>query len=44
MVTCDLLGNKGQKVLYIRSLPSGVYTYTVCCGKHCQTGKFVVVK
>ena len=44
MAAYDLLGNETQKVLDLRDLASGVYTYTVCCGKHSQTGKLVIVK
>ena len=44
VATYNLSGNDLQKVLDLRSLASGVYTYTVSCGKHSQTGKLVIVK
>ncbi len=44
VATYNLSGNEVQKVLDLRSLASGVYTYTVSCGKHSQTGKLVIVK
>lgn len=37
-----LSGNIGQKVLDLRSLSDGVYTYTICSGEFSQTGKLVV--
>lgn len=44
VATYDLLGDERQKVLDLRSLVSGVYTYTLYCGKLSQTGKLVIVK
>lgn len=44
VITQELTGNTGQKVLDLRSLTPGVYTYSVRCGKHLQTGKIVIVK
>ena len=44
VATYDLLGGEGQKVLDLRSLASGVYTYTAYCGKFSQFGKLVIVK
>lgn len=44
VATYDLMGEEGQKVLDLRSLVSGVYTYTVYCGKLSQSGKLVIVK
>ncbi|MBO6024099.1 MAG: T9SS type A sorting domain-containing protein [Bacteroidales bacterium] len=40
----DLYGNTGQKVLDLRNMPSGVYTYAVCSGEQICTGKLVIVK
>ena len=40
----ELLGDKGTKVLDIRNLPNGVYTYIVRCGDDVKTGKFVIMK
>ncbi|KWW25147.1 MAG: hypothetical protein F082_1131 [bacterium F082] len=40
----DLQGKETQKVLDLRDLASGVYTYTVFCGKYSQNGKLVIVK
>jgi hypothetical protein len=42
--TYDLQGKETQKVLDLRDLTSGVYTYTVFCGKYSQNGKLVIVK
>ena len=42
--TYDLQGKETQKVLDLRDLASGVYTYTVFCGKYSQNGKLVIVK
>ena len=44
VATYDLVGNESQKVLDLRGLADGVYTYIVRCGKYSQTGKMVVVK
>ena len=40
----DLFGGETQKVLDLRSLTSGVYIYTVLCGKLSITNKLVIVK
>ena len=40
----DLQGDQSQKVLDLRDLSDGVYTYLVQCGKYSQTGKLVIVK
>ena len=37
-----LNGNAGQKVVDLRGLADGVYTYTILCGEFSQTGKLVV--
>lgn len=39
-----LQGCEKQKVIDLRDLVPGVYTYTVSCGKLSQTGKLVIVK
>lgn len=44
VATYDLQGKETQKVLDLRDLASGVYTYTVFCGKYSQNGKLVIVK
>lgn len=44
VATYDLNDNEMQKVIDLRSLADGIYTYTVCCGKYSQTGKLVIVK
>lgn len=44
VATYRLQGNESQKVLDLRDLVPGVYTYTVSCGKLSQTGKLVIVK
>lgn len=44
VATCDLYTKETQKVLDLRGLASGVYTYVVYCGKNIQTGKLIVVK
>ena len=44
VATYDLPGNEAQKVLDLRGLADGVYTYNVRCGKYLQTGKMVIVK
>ena len=42
--TYDLQSKETQKVLDLRDLASGVYTYSVFCGKYSQNGKLVIVK
>lgn len=44
VATYRIQGNESQKVLDLRDLVPGVYTYTVSCGKLSQTGKLVIVK
>lgn len=44
VATCDLSSDDGQKVIDLRSLASGVYTYTLFCGKLSQSGKLVIEK
>ncbi|MBQ1667512.1 MAG: T9SS type A sorting domain-containing protein [Prevotella sp.] len=44
VATYDLMDSEGQKVLDLRGLSSGVYTYTVYCGNFSQSGKLVIVK
>ncbi len=42
--TYDLKGSESQRVLDLRDMVPGVYTYTVFCRKLSQTGKLVIVK
>ena len=44
MAEYRLQGCEKQKVIDLRDLVPGVYTYTVSCGKLSQTGKLVIVK
>lgn len=44
VMTAELDGNHGQKVLDLRSLPVGVYLYTIRCGSYMETGKLVVTQ
>lgn len=44
MLSSELNGRQGQKVLDLRHLSDGVYVYTVRCGEFVQTGKLVVTK
>ena len=44
VVSTELDGSQGQKVLDLRGLADGVYVYTVCCGELIHTGKLVVTK
>ena len=40
----DLIGNTGQKVIDLRNISPGVYTYGVSSGKQICSGKLVIVK
>ena len=40
----ELLGNSGQKVIDLRSMIPGVYSYALYFGKQKCTGKLVIVK
>lgn len=44
VMTTELNGTQGQKVLDLRSLPDGVYLYTIRCGSYMETGKLVVTQ
>lgn len=44
VMTAELNGNQGQKVLDLRPLAAGVYGYSVRCGEHVMNGKIVVTK
>ncbi len=44
VLTVDLNGNQGQKVLDMRRLAAGVYGYAIRCGEHVINGKMVVTK
>jgi hypothetical protein len=39
-----LEGLQGQKVIDLRSLPDGLYVYTIHCGDYVQTGKLMITK
>ena len=43
VATYDLQGKETQKVLDLRDMASGVYTYTVSCGRYIQNGKLIIV-
>ena len=42
VMTAELSGNQGQKVLDLRPLAAGVYGYSVRCGEYVLNGKLVV--
>ena len=44
VMTAELDGSQGQKVIDLRGLAAGVYGYAVQCGGHVQNGKIVVTK
>ncbi len=44
VMTAELNGNQGQKVLDLRPLAAGVYGYSVRCREHVMNGKIVVTK
>ncbi|MBR1514881.1 MAG: hypothetical protein IJ622_11425 [Bacteroidales bacterium] len=44
MLSSELNGHQGQKVLDLRNLSDAVYVYTVRCGEFMQTGKLVITK
>ena len=44
MVSAELEGHQGQKVIDLRGLANGVYVYTVRCGESVQTGKLVITR
>lgn len=44
VMTDELNGNQGRKVLDLRGLADGVYVYTVRYGEYVQTGKLVITK
>lgn len=44
MISAELNGNQGQKVLDLRGLADGVYVYIVQCGESIHSGKLVVTK
>ena len=39
-----LQGEVSQKLIDLRDMPSGVYTYSVQCGQYQRTGKIIIVK
>lgn len=44
VMTAELNGSQGQKVLDLRPLAAGVYGYDVRCGEYVLNGKMVVTK
>ena len=44
VMSTELNGNQGQKVLDLRGFADGVYLYTIRCGEYVQTGKLVIAK
>ena len=44
VMSTELNGNQGQKVLDLRGLADGVYLYTIRCGEYVQSGKLVIAK
>lgn len=44
VMSAELNGNQGQKVLDLSGLDSGVYVYTVHCGEFITTGKLIITK
>lgn len=44
VMSTELNGNQGQKVLDLRGLADGVYLYTIKCGEYVQTEKLVIAK
>lgn len=44
VMSTELNGNQGQKVLDLRGLADGVYLYTIRSGEYVQTGKLVIAK
>lgn len=44
VVSAELHGNTGQKVLDLRHLADGVYIYTVRCGEYLITDKLIITK
>ena len=44
VMSTELNGNQGQKVLDLHGFADGVYLYTIRCGEYVQTGKLVIAK
>ena len=44
VVETELAGTQGTQLLELRDIPSGVYSYIVCCGEYMKTGKLVITK
>lgn len=44
VMSTELNGNQGQKVLDLRGLADGVYLYTIRSGEYVQSGKLVIAK
>ncbi len=44
MVSAELEGRSGKKILDLRGLANGVYVFTIRCGELVHTGKLVITK
>ena len=44
VMSAELNGKQGQKVIDLRGLANGMYVYSVRCGNYVQTGKLAVTK
>lgn len=44
VLECDLASDLSQKILDLRGLKAGVYSYSVSCGGFSQSGKIVIVR
>ena len=44
VMSTELNGKQGQKVIDLRGLANGMYVYSVRCGNYVQTGKLAVTK
>ena len=44
VMSTELNGKQGQKVLDLRGLADGVYVYSVRCGDRITTGKLIITK
>ena len=44
VMSVDLNGPQGRRVLDLSGLPGGVYMYSIRCGEYTNTGKIVITK
>ncbi|MBR3491833.1 MAG: T9SS type A sorting domain-containing protein [Bacteroidales bacterium] len=44
VMSAELNGNQGQKVLDLSGLDSGVYMYSIRCGEYIHSGKLMITK